>query len=74
MTDTRAAPQNKDLGFWRRLAYALEPMAEAYEERLERRVRRLEVEVARLSMIPNEQEKHVGTANRATAPAPLKSP
>lgn len=36
-------------GFWKRLVLALEAASESDEERLERRVNRLEAEVARLS-------------------------
>jgi len=36
-------------GFWTRLKLVLEQCGESYEEILERRVRRLEVEVERLS-------------------------
>lgn len=35
-------------GFWTRLKLVLEECSESYEERLERRVRRLEAEVERL--------------------------
>lgn len=49
MSNINAKPQDKVPGFWTRLAIALEPLGGSYQEQLERRVRRLETEVARLS-------------------------
>jgi len=49
MNDTSTNTRNTAPGFWTRLKLVLEQCGESYEEILERRVRRLEVEVERLS-------------------------
>lgn len=54
MNDENVNPQEAPVGFWTRLALALEPLGESYEERLEKRIQRLEKEVSRLSRVRNE--------------------
>ena len=51
MNHTQASQQQTVPGFWKSLALAIEESGESYEERLEKRVRRLEAEVERLSAI-----------------------
>ena len=47
--NTQANLQGTTPGFWKRLVLAVEAMGESYEEQLEKRVRTLEVAVARLT-------------------------
>lgn len=57
MNNMHADRQRTTTGFWQRLAPAREAMGESEEERLEKRVSRLEAEVARL-----KRAKDGGTA------------
>ncbi len=52
-TDSRKAVP----GFWERLAFALEPLGCSSQEPLERRIRQLEAEVARLSEYQSKPAK-----------------
>ena len=49
MNNVHANPKKSIPSFWGRLVLAAEAMSESYEERLEKRVSRLEAEVDRLS-------------------------
>lgn len=49
MSHTQVSSQKATPGFWKRLALAVETVGVPYEEQLEKRVLRLEAEVARLS-------------------------
>ena len=51
MTNVPVDPRGTPMGFWKRLARALESMSESVEGQIEERVSRLEAEVARLSKI-----------------------
>ena len=51
MSNMQVNPQNTVPGFWKRLLLAVEEIGESYAEHLEKRVRRLETEVTRLSAI-----------------------
>lgn len=59
MSNMQADPQQPVPGFWTRLALAIEAMGESESEtdRLEKRVRRLEAEVERLSAIQKKPAK-----------------
>lgn len=57
MSNIHANAQKTVPGFWRRLALAIESASESYEERLEKRVGRLEAEVARLSESQKKRAK-----------------
>lgn len=57
MNSTHANPQKAEAGFWKRLVLAAKAMCESDEECLERRVSRLEAEVARLSEIQKQRAK-----------------
>lgn len=57
MSNIHANPQKTVPGFWKRLVLAAEAMSESYEERLEKRVSRLEAEVARLSAVQKKPAK-----------------
>jgi hypothetical protein len=48
MSNTSTNPRNIVPGFWTRFRLVMEAYSESEEERLERRVRRLETEVERL--------------------------
>ena len=49
MSNLQTNQQAKAPGFWKRLVLAVEAMGDSYEEQLEKRVRTLEVAVARLT-------------------------
>jgi len=57
MSNIHANSQKAVPGFWKRLALAAEAMSESYEERLEKRVSRLEDELARLSALQKKPAK-----------------
>lgn len=57
MSNIQANPTKTVPGFWTRLALAFEDISDSYQERLEKRVGRLEAEVERLSAI---EQKVVG--------------
>lgn len=57
MSNMHADPQATTPGFWKRLAFAAEAMGESYIEWLDKRIDRLEAEVARLSEIESKRAK-----------------
>ncbi len=48
MSNVQSTQQKAAPGFWARLAYGIEEASVSYTELLERRIKRLEVEVERL--------------------------
>ena len=57
MSNMQATRQPAVPGFWTRLALAIEAMGESEEERLEKRISRLEAEVVRLSATQKQPAK-----------------
>jgi hypothetical protein len=57
MSNAQLNPQQAVPSFWKRLSLAVEAAGESYEEQLEKRVRWLEGEVNRLSVIPKNPSK-----------------
>jgi hypothetical protein len=57
MSNINANSQNTVPGFWKRLAIGIEEASMSLEERLEKRVSRLEVEVDRLLASQKKQTK-----------------
>ncbi|MDB5967994.1 MAG: hypothetical protein JWQ90_444 [Hydrocarboniphaga sp.] len=57
MNNMHANPPRTVPGFWTRLALAVEAVGESDAERLEKRIRRLEAEVERLSTVQEKLAK-----------------